>query len=484
MALQPIKLGVRSNPERTNDDGAAVLVNCYAEDTGEEGKVRYPIYACDGFEAFSTLAGSGAGVCREMLNIDDTTLYAVTGSRLNRITTSGVATDMGAIAGTGPVTMARNRKAGTPQIAIVPSSGGAYYIVENNVLSEPTLDVDIPKNLFNSVCTIDGYFVITLSNGEWYITGIDAETVDELDFSTATSNPDGLTRGVVRGRDLCLMGPRSMEFYANTGAADFPFERIHTSSVGIYAGPTAVALTATLDGSLADTVIWCAANADGAYVGVCMLGGYEARKISAPWVDRAVRGATASTLRAWSYTREGITFYTLTADTFTAEYNTRTSLWHRRTSTGSDVWQVAGATEFAGGTIFGSASAPALYRANHAITRTSASVLTFKQSADGGFTWDTSRTGTVGPAGSAERVKFLRLGQMKEDGRVFELSVSNAVMEAGEGTDMIVRPPPVHAWPAPTTVHAVHVDVTKASSLTNKPMGIRQLAADIDGELA
>src|SRR5690606_3395515 len=119
----------------------------------------------------------------------------------------------------------RNRKT-TPQVAIVPSSGGRYYILESNSLSEPSLSSDIPKSLFNSVCAIDGFFVITLSNGEWYISSIDGESIDDLDFSTATTNPDGLTRGVVRGRDLCLMGPRSTEFYSNTGASDFPFERV------------------------------------------------------------------------------------------------------------------------------------------------------------------------------------------------------------------------------------------------------------------
>ena len=123
MPLRPISLGARSNPERTNDDGAAVLINCYADDAGEEGKARYPIYACDGFDAFSTLAGSGAGVVRGMLNLDDTTRYVTTGTRINRVSTAGVATDIAALAGTGVVYKARNRKT-TPQIAIVPSSGG------------------------------------------------------------------------------------------------------------------------------------------------------------------------------------------------------------------------------------------------------------------------------------------------------------------------------------------------------------------------
>ncbi len=481
MAMQPLSLGVRANPDRTNDSGAAVLINCYAEDAGEEGAVRYPIYACDSFASWAALTGSGSGVCRGMLNLDDTTLYVVTGSRLNRTTTVGVATDMAAIAGSGPVYMARNRKA-TPQIAIVPSSGGKLYIVESNTVTDmSTLEATgVTVSLFNSVCAIDGYFVCTCSDGTWFVSGIDASTIDDLDFSSAASNPDGLTRGIVRGRDLCLMGPRSTEFFANTGGADFPFERTHATQLGIYAGPTAVSLTATLDGSLADTVIWCATNADGAYVGVLMLGGYEARKISAPWVDRAIRDATASTLRAFSYTREGTTFYALTSSTFTAEYNTRTGFWHKRTSDGIGYWRVVDAATFAGQTIFGDFSAAFLWKAQ-AITRNTSYVLTLRQSLDNGSTWNTGRTATIGPTGSTQRIKFNRLGQAKESGRVLELVVSNAVIENGSGIPMTVRPPIAHAWPNPTIMHTLHVDVTKGVSLTDRSFGIKQIAANVDG---
>ena len=485
MPLQTLPLGVRSNPERTNDDGAAMLVNCYAEDAGEEGKVRYPIYACDGFTSYATMTGSGAGGTRGFFGLEADALYVVTGSRLNVIfpTATPTVQDVAAIAGTGPVYMARNRAA-TPQVAAVPSSGGKYYIIQAGVLSEPTLDADIPLSLFNSVCAIDGYFVITASNGEWFISGIDASTVDELDFTTTASNPDGLTRGLVRGRDLCLFGPRSTEFFTNTGNADFPFERTHASSLGIYAGPTAVSLTATMDGTLADTVIWCASNADGAYVGVLMLGGYEGRKISAPWVDREVRDATASTLRAFSYTREGTTFYTLTSSTFTAEYNTRTGFWHRRTSSGLDFWRISDATTFNGLTIFGDYTTTGVYQAGHAITRGSASELLFRQSFDNGSTWNTIRSGTIGGAGSTQRIKFNRLGQAREDGRVLDFVISNAVMENGTGNPMTVRPPVLHSWPSRTTCHALHIEATKGASLTGQPMGLRQIAVDIDGEIA
>jgi predicted secreted protein len=146
--------------------------------------------------------------------------------------------------------------------------------------------------------------------------------------------------------------------------------------------------------------------------------------------------------------------------------------------------QMADAVTFNGQTVYGDYSTAAIYQANHAITRGSASTSTFKQSFDGGFTWNTARTGVVGGAGSAVRIKHLRLGQAKEDGRVLEIAISNAVMEAGTGNPMTVRPPLLHAWPARTVAHGIHIDVTKGSSLTNKPMGIKQISVDVDGDAA
>ena len=108
MPIQSISFGTTSNPNRNDTQG--VLVNCYAENLGEENEVRYALYACDGYSSFSTLTGSGAGVCKGMLNFDDTTLYVVTGQRINRVNTSGTATDMGALATSGYAYMARNRK--------------------------------------------------------------------------------------------------------------------------------------------------------------------------------------------------------------------------------------------------------------------------------------------------------------------------------------------------------------------------------------
>ena len=45
MALTPISLGLRSNPGRHEAISAARLINCYAEDVGDEGKIRFPVVA-------------------------------------------------------------------------------------------------------------------------------------------------------------------------------------------------------------------------------------------------------------------------------------------------------------------------------------------------------------------------------------------------------------------------------------------------------
>jgi len=108
MALEPISLGIRSNPGRDGADGAARLINCYVENAGDEGKAKYPIYACEGFTSFGTV--SSGGLTRALLNLDGSTMYGVSGQRIFRVNQSGTCTDMAAFATSGHVTMARNRR--------------------------------------------------------------------------------------------------------------------------------------------------------------------------------------------------------------------------------------------------------------------------------------------------------------------------------------------------------------------------------------
>ena len=55
------------------------------EQAGEDGVVQLPIYACDGFEAFATLATSGTSAPRAMLALSDSALYVVSGTKLVKL---------------------------------------------------------------------------------------------------------------------------------------------------------------------------------------------------------------------------------------------------------------------------------------------------------------------------------------------------------------------------------------------------------------
>lgn len=481
MAVQQVNLGFRSNPDRGNDDGAARLVNCYAEDMGPDAKQRFPIYACDGYSSFSTLTGSGAGVCKGFVNFDDATLYVVTGTRINRVNTAGTATDMGAFATSGYAYWARN-SAATPNIMLV-TSDALIRTITSNTVSTPSLDASIPTTEFNSVCSLDGYFIITCSGGDFYITGIDGVTVDALDFAAASTNTDSLLRGIRRGPELVLLGARSTEFWRNTGNVDFPFERVHATNFGCYAAPSAVTVSAVVGESAVDAVIYAGTNTDGASIGVILVAGYEARKISPPGLDRDIRNEpTLSSIRAFIHTRHETTFYCITGSSFSWEYNLRTGFWHERTSSGLSIWNIVDAVQFNAKTIYASYNAATLFQASSTLTPASASEVTVRQSLNGGTTWHTTRTKAIGGSGSERtRLRFNRLGIAREDGRVLEFKMTNAVIENSVANSITVVPPAIHAYPARTVCNAAFVDVTSGASLTNKAKGFLNLAVDIDG---
>jgi len=477
MPQVPISLGVRSNSGRS--DFAARLVNCYAEDAGEEAQSRWQIYACDGFTSFSTLTGSGAGAVRGMLNLDDTTLYVVTGGRVNRVNTGGTATDMGAVATSGIAYWARNRRDTDADVAFV-TSDAVFKVYRANSDVTPSLDAAISSSLFNSLCTLDGYAIITASNGEFYISTIDDWTAfDPVDYVQTYMT---LVRGIVRGRDVVMAGTGQMQFWQNTGAADFPFERVTSSPFGCYAGGSMVNLVASIDGVLVETVIFIGTNTDGAPVGVMMLDGYSARKISPPALDRVIRAeASPAAIRGSTHTSNGHVFYTLCGTDWSWEYDATTGFWHERTSSGIARWQIADAIEFNGGTILGHYSSAALYQMSTSITPGSATTVSLRHSDDRGNTWTSARTKAIGASGdTTTRVKFNRLGQSKEDGKVFEIALSNAVIENATGNAMTVVTPPVHAFPNPMRFHAFYVDTTPGVSLTSASKGALALSVNAE----
>lgn len=477
MPYTPIQLPLRTNQARDTAAGSAKLINCYSTPIGEDSKAPSPIYACDGMASFSTLASGGKNY--GMINVDDSLLWTLSGNFLYSVTTGGTATPRTFAATTGKAYFARNRAA-TPDVMMV-TTEGLVRTMSGTTVSTPSFDPAINSALFNSVCCHDGYFIITKSDGEFYISDIDAITVAPVDFSKAGTYADGLVRALPRGRDIVLAGGTSLEFWQNVGNADFPYQRVHVTNFGTYAAPAMVNVVAVVDGGMVDTVIWPATDPAGAYAGVFMLGGYDARKISNWEVDNAIRTASKSALRAYAYPSQGQTFYCITdTSTFSYEYNCQTGGWHQRKGYGINCAQASDACVFNNSVIFGDYTSGLLYQQSTAGIPGSASLVSLRTSKNNGTTWTTARTKAVGASSSrSQRAKFTALGQSREDGFQLELRITNAYVEGSNAIEATIIPPAVHATPFPFQLHAIYVDHIPGVSGTANQKGMMQLGVDI-----
>lgn len=455
----PIPLGIRSVPGRAGGpDSAARMINCYAEKIGDEGSITYPIYPIDGLQLFASPAATG-GV-RALVALDESnTLLAVVGFSLYQRQGVGSAlteTIVGTIDGAGFVTTARNRNA-SPMVAIVAER--QVKIWQGGVLTLLS-DPDLPAP--NSVGFVDGYFVFAIDDGRWYISGIDDDTVDALDFASAEGNPDGLLRVAVRGRDLLLMGPKTIEPWRNTGASPFPFERVTVIERGLLSAPSVAAYE--------ETIVFVASDGT-----VRRLDGYATARISDHAVERAIQDeADKASISGEAWQKDGHSFYAVSGTNFTWVYNGTTQLWHENRSYQLTRWRCSQYVKFLDQHLFGDFTEPLIYEADRdtydengdplvmivqppainaypyaiKINRVFARMvageglnstddaladpqLMIEVSSDGGVTFGSMRSGSIGRLGERlKRIIFNRLGRFGEAGAVLRLTCSAPIKRA------------------------------------------------------
>lgn len=349
--LVPISLGVRSNPSRhAKQAGNARLINCFAEEIGEEGKSPTVITACPGLTTFGEQLGS-AGI-REMLEVDGN-MFTVSGSTLYKLDVSANVATIGSIpTSTASVYMRRNRAAPV-QIGIV--SDGWYGVVQSDVLSTID-DADLPPP--TSFAYLDGYGILPVTRGRYYITGIDNfSTIDALDEGTAESNPDPIVRALELDREVLLFGPKSLEAHGNSGGADFPLSRSQAMEVGTPAADSC----ATVDTATGRAVMFVAQDHS-----VRLMSGYLPQTVSPGWVEdlikRLAEAGDIATLKTSAYSWGGRSFYYLSCDDWTIGYDVKSGLWHERKSYGMNRWRVGPVSSFGPNLIAGDYATGQLYR--------------------------------------------------------------------------------------------------------------------------
>jgi len=298
----------------------ARMVNLFPEIVPEAGKEPAFLNRAPGLKLLATV---GNGPIRGLWAFasDDNTAFVVSGTQLYKIDSTYTATLIGSVSGTGPVSLADN---GT-QLFI--ACNGPSYIYNNttNAFGQIT-DPDFPGAV--TVCYLDGYFVFNEPNSQkmWITSLFDGTSIDPLEFASAEGSPDGLTAVASNFREVWAFGTNSIEVWYNSGATDFPLQRIQGAfnELGL-AAPYSVA-------KMDNALFWLGRDRRGQGI-VYRANGYLGQRISTHAVEWQIQQYEDMTdAIAYTYQQDGHSFYVLVFPTANATwvYDVSTQAWHER----------------------------------------------------------------------------------------------------------------------------------------------------------
>ena len=297
------------------------MVNLFPEVVPEGGLEPAFLQRAPGL-AFLQTVGTGPirGLWAHQTNGSD--FYVVSGNEVYKLTgTTATPTLIGAVNGTGPVSIADN---GT-QIFFACNPDAFIYNETLNTFGQIT-DPDFPGA--QMVAYLDGYFVFSQPNSQliWVTQLLDGAQIDPLDFASAEGSPDGVVAIIVDHRELWVFGTDSTEVWYDAGLADFPLVRIQGAFNEI--GCVAPYSVAKMDNS----VFWLGTDARGQGI-VYRANGYTGSRVSTHAVEWQIQQyETLSDAVAYTYQQDGHSFYVLnfpTANT-TWVFDAATQAWHER----------------------------------------------------------------------------------------------------------------------------------------------------------
>ena len=247
--------------------------------------------------------------------------YVASGNTLYKLDSEYNITTLGILANDGPVSMADD---GT-HLFIACNGPSFIYNASTDAFGEIT-DVDFPGAL--TVSYLGGYFVFIEPDSQrvWVTELLDPTSIDPLDFASAEGSPDGLVSSITDHSEVWLFGTNSVEVWYNSGAADFPLQRIQGAFNEI--GCAATYSVAKLDNGL----FWLGADARGRGI-VYRANGYTGTRISTHAVEWQIqRYGDISDAIGYTYQQDGHSFYVLifpSANT-TWVFDVATQAWHER----------------------------------------------------------------------------------------------------------------------------------------------------------
>jgi len=304
---------------RSLNEAADTCINLYPEVSEIDNSVS-ALYGTPGCRTIAILPGSGevrglfVPAIGKMIAVQGDAVYRVDGN-MNVVQCTGEL-----LTKTGQVCIAEN---GIVAVIVDGTNGYVLDLTSNNV-SEIT---DPAFYGADKVGFIDGYFVFNKpGTQQFYISSIYGTNFDALDFASAEGSPDLLISLLVDHREVWMFGDTTTEVFYNSGADDFPIERI----TGAYLehGCIAKHSVAKLD----NTVFWLGKDTNGSGM-VWRANGYSPQRISTHAIEYAIQGYdNISDAIAYTYQQDGHSFYMLTFPTANKTwcYDAATNLWHER----------------------------------------------------------------------------------------------------------------------------------------------------------
>lgn len=178
------------------------------------------------------------------------------------------------------------------------------------------------------VLWVDGFLIfIVEGSDQFYVSEWNSLEVDPLSFASTEGSLDKMVGGIVLNRQIFFFNERSTEVWANTGNADFPFERIQGGF--IEKGCVSASSIAKID----DLVLWLGRDESGQGI-VYATQSVNPQRISTHAIEYAISTyADISKASAYTYQSEGHSFYVLSFPEGTWVYDLSTKMWHERAYT-------------------------------------------------------------------------------------------------------------------------------------------------------
>ena len=298
------------------------LVNCYIEQVDAKSPVLLRRSA--GIRPWTTAGNAGRG-----LHTDPRTgtLYAASGNTLYSVSESGLATSLGAIAGSGLVSMDSN----VDSVVVVTNPNAYYY---NGTFGQIT-DADFTARGASQVVFLGNWMLfLEPSSGRHF--GADFGTVtnfNALSFATAEGSPDNTKQLLSDKQQLVQLGTNSTEIAYNSGRSGYPFERLPSG------GDFNLGTPADRSGALVDNTFGFLASD----LTVRMLRGVTPTRISTHAIEESIRSlARRDDAIGLAFTLNGHLFYALNFPsgerTFICDLTTQQ--WHEADSYLGQNWQV------------------------------------------------------------------------------------------------------------------------------------------------